>query len=170
MVTETNGHAGGTHRARGPSRRRLSGLARYLGAATLLGVGIEHLEQFSVEHYSAIPTIGPLFALNFASAALVAVALALPLHRLGGPLGRLASPILALGGVGIAAGSLVGLLVSESAGLFGFKEVGYRGAIVLSIALEAATIVLLSGYLVLRRGAGVTVPTPAAVRARTSVR
>jgi hypothetical protein len=168
MVTEMNGHVRGTRRARGSARRLLAGLARYLGAAALLGVGIEHLEQFSVEHYSAIPTIGTLFALNFASAAVVAVGLALPLHRLGGPLGRLASPILALSGIGIAAGSLVGLLVSESTGLFGFTEVGYRGAIVLSIALEAATIALLAGYLALRRAA--TAPTSAAVRPRTSVR
>jgi hypothetical protein len=170
MVTEMNGCAGRTRCARRPARRLLSGLARYLGAAALLGVGIEHLEQFSVEHYSAIPTIGTLFAVNFASAAVVAVGLVLPLHRLAGPLGRLASPILGLSGIGIAAGSLVGLLVSETTGLFGFTEVGYRGAIVLSIVLEAATIVLLAGYLALRRDVGVTAPASAVVRTRTSVR
>ncbi len=51
--------------------------------------------------------------------------------------------LLALGGIGIAAGSLAGLLLSETVGLFGFKELGYREAIVISIVLDVATIVLL---------------------------
>ena len=46
--------------------------SRYLGALALLGVGLDHLEQYSVDSYSVIPTIGTLFALNFASAALLA--------------------------------------------------------------------------------------------------
>ena len=118
--------------------------ARYLGAAGLLGVGLDHLEQFSAEHYSAIPTIGKLFALSFVSAALIAGALAAPVQRLPGRAGRTALPLLSAGGIGVAAGSLAGLLLSESTGLFGFMEVGYRPAIVLSIALELATIVLLT--------------------------
>jgi hypothetical protein len=118
--------------------------ARYLGAAALLGVGLDHLEQYSTEHYSAIPTIGTLFALNFVSAALIAGALAAPVQRLPGRAGRIALPLLSAGGIGIAAGSLAGLLLSESTGLFGFMEVGYRPAIVLSIALELATIVLVT--------------------------
>lgn len=118
--------------------------ARYLGAAALLGVGLDHLEQFSAGHYSAIPTMGTLFALNFVSAALIAGALAAPVQRLPGRAGRTALPLLSAGGIGVAAGSLAGLLLSESTGLFGFMEVGYRPAIVLSIALELATIVLLT--------------------------
>jgi hypothetical protein len=118
--------------------------ARYLGAAALLGVGLDHLEQFSAEHYSAIPTIGTLFALNFASAALIAGALAAPVQRLPGRAGRIALPLLSAGGISVAAGSLLGLLLSESTGLFGFMEIGYRPAIVLSVALELATIVLLT--------------------------
>jgi hypothetical protein len=55
--------------------------------------------------------------------------------------------VLSLAGIGVAAGSLDGLLMSESSGLFGPMEVGYRSAIVLSIALEAATIVLLVAHL-----------------------
>jgi hypothetical protein len=62
-------------------------------------------------------------------------------------------PVLAYGGIGVAAGSLAGLAASESVGLFGFMESGYRGAIVLSIALEAATIVLLSVHLAVARPA-----------------
>jgi hypothetical protein len=118
--------------------------ARYLGAAALLAVGLDHLEQYSTEHYSAIPTIGTLFALNFVSATLIAGALAAPVQRLPGRAGRIALPLLSAGGIGVAAGSLAGLLLSESTGLFGFMEVGYRAAIALSVALELATIVLLT--------------------------
>ena len=123
-------------------------LARYLGAAALLAVGLDHLEQRSAAHYSAIPAIGTLFLTNFASATVVAVGLALPLERLGGPVGRRLPALLALIGVGIAAGSVAGLLISETWGLFGFTEDGYRLAIVVSLVLEVATIVLLGTYLV----------------------
>ena len=133
------------------SRRATS--ARYLGAIALLGVGLDHLEQFSVDHYSAIPTIGTLFALNFASAALLALGLLAPAQRLPGRAGRWAVPVLACGGISVAAGSLAGLAASESGGLFGFMESGYRGAIVVSIGLELATIVLLSVHLSLARPA-----------------
>jgi hypothetical protein len=125
--------------------------SRYLGALALLGVGLDHLEQFSVDSYSVIPTIGTLFALNFASAVLLAAALAAPVQRLPGRAGRLAVPVLSLAGIGVAAGSLAGLLLSESAGLFGFMETGYRTAIVVSIGFEATTIGLLSVHLALRR-------------------
>ena len=121
-------------------------LARYLGAAALLAVGLDHLEQRSAAHYAAIPTIGTLFLVNFVSATVVAVGLALPLERLGGPAGRRLPALLALSGVGIAAGSAAGLLISETIGLFGFMEDGYRSAIVLSLGFDAATIVLLGSY------------------------
>ena len=105
--------------------------SRYLGALALLGVGLDHLEQSFVEHYSAIPTIGTLFALNFAAAVLLAGGLAAPVDRLRGRAGRIALPLLSAGGIAVAAGSLAGLLISESSGLFGFMEVGYRPAILL---------------------------------------
>jgi hypothetical protein len=57
--------------------------------------------------------------------------------------------MLALGGIGIAAASLVGLVVSENASLFGFMDHGYRPAVIAAIAAEAATILALSAYLVL---------------------
>ena len=127
--------------------------SRYLGALALLGVGLDHLEQFSVDSYSAIPTIGTLFALNFASAALLAAGLASPVQRLPGRSGRLAVPLLCLAGIGVAAGSLAGLLLSESSGLFGFMEAGYRPGILTSIAFEAAAIAFLGIHLGLRRRA-----------------
>ena len=42
---------------------------------------------------------------------------------------------------------MAGLLISETTGLFGFMEDGYRSAIVLSLLFEGATIVLLGTYL-----------------------
>ena len=94
--------------------------ARAAGAVALLAAGAEHLRQYSVDHYSAIATIGTLFVLDFA--------------------------LLGVSGIGSAAGAIVGLLISERSGLFGFMEVGYRSAIVVSIVLETATVVLLGGF------------------------
>jgi hypothetical protein len=138
---------------RRPSHRVATG-ARYLGALALLGVGVEHLVEYADDSYSVIPTIGTLFVLNFVSAALLACALAAPLQRLPGLAGRFALPLACAGGIGVAAGSLAALLVSEGGGLFGFTETGYRPAIVLSIALEVATVVLLGAHLTARRAPG----------------
>jgi hypothetical protein len=122
-------------------------LGRYLGALALLGVGLDHLQQYSVDSYSAIPTIGTLFALNFASAAIVSLGLVAPVGRLAGRWADAVLAVLAASGVGIAAGALAGLLISESTGLFGFMESGYRSAIVISIVLEVATMFLLGAFL-----------------------
>jgi hypothetical protein len=115
---------------------------RRLGAVALLGGGAEHLEQFWLEHYSAIPTIGSLFALNFVAAAVIAAGLLV-----------LDAASLAVAGIGVAAGSLAGLLVSEQGGLFGFREAGFRPALALSVALELATVTLLGLHLARRRRA-----------------
>ncbi|HEX8856581.1 MAG TPA: hypothetical protein VF752_13375 [Thermoleophilaceae bacterium] len=138
-----------------PTRSSLAQLARYLGALALLGVGIAHIQQYYADSYSAVPTIGTLFALNFASAAVVSLGLIAPLGRIAGRWATSIRAVLAVSGIGIAAGSLAGLLISENGGLFGFQEVGYRQAIVISIVLEAATIILLSVYLAVN-GLGVT--------------
>jgi hypothetical protein len=61
--------------------------------------------------------------------------------------------VLALAGIGIAVVSLGALFVSESSGLFGFTENGYREAIVVAIASEVAAAVFLVVYLV-ASGAG----------------
>src|SRR4051812_48812872 len=131
-----------------PSRAAVARLGRYLGALALLGVGIDHIEQYYVDSYSAIPTIGTLFALNFASATVVTLGLLAPIRRIAGRWAAALLALLAAGGIGIAAGSLAGLLVSEKGGLFGFMEQGYREAIVISIALEVATMILLGLFLV----------------------
>ena len=113
---------------------------RRLGALALFGVGLDHLEPYAVDHYSAIPTIGTLFVLNFVSATLISCGLAAPPGRLGAR----AALALRLSGIGVAVGSLAGLVKSENSGLFGFTEAGYRPAILLSIALEVATVICLA--------------------------
>jgi hypothetical protein len=130
-----------------------SPLARYLGAAALLGVGIVHLQQYLGAHYSAIPTIGTLFALNFASAVVIAAGLVVPIERVFPRRGRLLHGLLALCGMGVAVGALVALFISEQTPLFGFMESGYRQGIVVAIALEVATTLLLGGFLFGQRGA-----------------
>ena len=130
--------------ARGGSR---AGTAlRVLGALAVLAVGAVHLEQYFGVHFNVVPVIGPLFALNFAGAVLIALGLLLPLGRLHIPL--------ALGGIGLAATSFVFFFISERRTLFGFQDYGYRPAILVALAAEAAAIVLLGGYLAGRGRSG----------------
>jgi hypothetical protein len=134
---------------------------RVLGAVLLIGVGLDHLDQYSAGSYSLVPTIGTLFLLNFVSAAVVGGALLLPVRRLAGRWTEPLHMLLAVSGVAIAAGSLGGLIVSENGGLFGFSEQGYRPAIVLSMVLEIATILVLSAYIAWSPGAARAVGNPA---------
>lgn len=55
----------------------------------------------------------------------------------------------ALGGLGVAAGALTALLISERAPLFGFMEHGYRIEILIAIAAETIAIVALGTVLAL---------------------
>ena len=52
--------------------------ARFLGALSLLAVGAVHLQQYTTL-YSAIPTIGTLFVLNFVGATAIGLGLLTPL-------------------------------------------------------------------------------------------
>ena len=121
--------------------------ALYLGALAVLATGVLHIQQYYGQNYSTIPTIGTLFFLNFVSAVVVAVGLVAPLGRVAGRYADAIRALFAVGGIGIAVGSLVGLFVSESSGLFGFVEHGYRPAIVLAIVAEVAATVFLVIYL-----------------------
>jgi hypothetical protein len=121
--------------------------ARYLGALAVLATGVLHIQQYYGQSYSTIPTIGTLFFLNFVSAVVVAVGLVAPLGRVPGRYVDAIRALFAAGGIGIAVGSLVGLFVSESSGLFGFMENGYRTAIVLAIVAEVAATVFLVIFL-----------------------
>ena len=125
-------------------------IVRWLGALALLSVGVDHIYEYYVNDYRAIRTIGTLFLLNFISALVVALGLVVPLRRLAPRFTRRLLTLLAVSGIGIAAGTLAGLLISENRPLFGFREFGYRGEIVLSIVLDVATVVLLAAFLFLR--------------------
>jgi hypothetical protein len=123
-----------------------SAITRTLGALALLVVGGVHYQQYQYDFYSVIPTIGPLFLVNFISATTLGLFLLSPI-RLPRRFGRISDQIAALAGVGLAAGAFVGLLISEQTPLFGFQEHGYRFAIVLALAAEAVVIMMLSLYL-----------------------
>lgn len=134
-------------------RRRLWQGVRALGALSLLAVGAVHLQQY-LWLYSAIPTIGTLFVLNFAGATAIGLALLAPVGRLLGRWGGAAVALLALGGVGLAATAFVSLLISERTPLFGFMEPGYDPpAIMASRVAELVTVGLL-GSLFIARVAG----------------
>lgn len=117
---------------------------RRLGALTLLIVGGVHLQQY-LAGYSDVPTIGALFLLNAIGAAVVAVGLMAPNERLmSDRRADLAAAVLSAVGVMIAVGALIALFISESQPLFGFMEDGYSTPIVIAIASEALTAILLA--------------------------
>jgi hypothetical protein len=129
------------------TREPVASIARYVGALSLLAAGAVHLQQYYAVYYRVIPTIGPLFVANFVIAVVLGVVLLAPVQRRAPQLHELA----AIGGIVFAAGTIVALEISESRTLFGFHEHGYRAAIVISIAVEAAAIVSLAVYLVSTR-------------------
>jgi hypothetical protein len=124
---------------------------RALGAVAVLAVGVIHLQQY-FKLYSAIPTIGTLFVLNFAGATAIGLGLLAPVeHLLGRRLGAAAVMLLALAGIGLAATAFVFLAISEQTPLFGFMEPGYDPtAILASRLVEGAAVMLLGGFLVAR--------------------
>jgi len=125
--------------------------ARVLGAVALLAMGSWHLEQYKIANFSVVPTIGPLFLLNFVAATILGLLLLIPapsrFARWRLPIQSLA----ALAGVGVAAGALVALLISEQTPLFGFMEYGYRIDVVIAIATEVAAISFLGLFVVCAR-------------------
>ena len=133
---------------RGPGHRiaELS-VARAIGAIALLVVGGVHLEQYTVAHFSVIPSIGPLFLVNFIAATSVGLLLLIPIRRSVRHGRLLFDSLAALAGIGVAAGALAALLISEHTPLLGFMEHGYRLEIVIAIASEAVAIVSLGIFL-----------------------
>lgn len=115
---------------------------RWLGALLIIGVGVVHLEQY-VDFIKDVPTIGTLFLLNGAAAGTVCLLLA-GSFRL----------VPALAGIGVAAGSIVSILIARYAdsGLFNYTEPTWRTPIVIAVALEVAAIVVL-GVVAARRNA-----------------
>jgi hypothetical protein len=129
-------------------------LARAVGAIALIIGGGVHLEQYTVAHFSVVRTIGALFLLDFVASSSLGLILLVPLHGSAGSRRLLLDSLAALAGIGVAAGALAGLLISEQTPLFGFMEHGYRLEIVLSLVAEVVVILALGVYLALadRRG------------------
>jgi hypothetical protein len=122
-------------------------VARALGAIALLVVGGVHLEQYTVAHFAVIPTIGPLFLVNFIAATSLGLLLLIPIRRSARRGRLLFDSLAALSGIGVATGALAALLISEHRPLFGFMEHGYRLEIVIAIASEAVAIAALGVFL-----------------------
>jgi hypothetical protein len=131
------------------TRNMLALLALVVGAAGVLAIGADHLYEYWATGFSTIPTIGTLFLLNFISATLVGVGLLLPLRRLVPRHAGSLRALLALGGIGIAAASLIGLWISETSSLFGFTDSGFRPTILAAIVSESVAVVALTAYLAL---------------------
>jgi hypothetical protein len=138
---------------------------RTLGALALLVVGGVHYQQYRYAFYASIPTIGPLFLANFIGATALGLSLLTPLTSRLGPRGRSLHRVAALAGIGVAAGGLVALLISEHTPVFGFMEHGYRFVIVLAIASDAVAVALLALFLV-RARIGPRVPRAVPTRER----
>jgi hypothetical protein len=155
MTTERNVHhvvtaAPIADRVRPAGWRWVWLLARVAGAFALLAAGAVHLHEYH-GFYSAVPTIGPLSLVNFVGATAIGVALLAPLEHLTGRFRGAAVGLFTTGGIGLAAGSFVMLLVSEHSSIFGFHEAGYDpAAISAARASELATVALLVTSLVIR--------------------
>jgi hypothetical protein len=125
---------------------RAGEVARYLGAVSVLLVGAVHAQQYYDAYFSVVPTIGTLFLLSFIGAGVFGAVLFAPVRRLGRA-GDAILALAALGGIGIALGTLVSLIVSEYTPLFGFMESGYRLAVVLTLLFDVMTTAFLGFFL-----------------------
>jgi hypothetical protein len=134
-------------------------VVRRLGALSLLVVGSVHLQEYS-DGYSAIPTIGTLFMLNFVASMVMGIGLLLPVELLLPRWRTALVTLLALGGVGLSAISLVMLWIAERRPLFGFMEPGYDPEMIQRARIsEVVTVVLLGAFVAAqlfraRRGRG----------------
>ena len=102
-------------------------------AAAIAGI---HLDLWSSHGYRHIPTIGALFLLNAIGGFLLAAA------SLGLPSRLVRFAWLAV--AGYAAVTLIALIISVNAELFGFTESTNAPLIVPSVAVEAAAILVVS--------------------------
>jgi hypothetical protein len=110
---------------------------RVTGALALIAMGALHLQQYYDAGYSALPTIGTLFVLNFAGGVALGLALLLPVERLPGRAGQIALPLLSFAGAAMAATSIAFLLISEQTPLFGFLETSSSSAITDALVIES---------------------------------
>jgi hypothetical protein len=116
-------------------RRRAATLLLRLSCAALLAwIGYIHLHLW-LEGYRQIPTNGPLFLLDaVAGFLLAAVVLAWP------------RPLAGLLAAGYTASTLGALIISLTAGLFGFRESISASYVVQSLAIETITVLALLSW------------------------
>lgn len=124
------------------AQRRLGLLAAAL-VAVIAGV---HFQQY-VDFMSQVPTVGVLFLLNAAGGAGMAAALSSRDVRL--------RCLAAAGAVGLAAGSLVSIVIALQSSFFGYAEPSLRFPIVLAIIAEALVLPVL-GLLLMQSPAAVS--------------
>lgn len=115
-----------------PRPRPLSVL-RAIGVVLLVVQGAVHLRLW-LDGYRALAVIGPLFLAGVVAAFVLAAALAVTPR-----------PIVALGGVALAAGQVVALVLASTTGLFGFETTwtwtGSQGAALWSELLTIPALV-----------------------------
>jgi hypothetical protein len=124
--------------------RPLMTLVRLFAGIFVLAMGGVHIQQYIVHDCRVIPTIGPLFLLNFIGGTVLGLYFLIPANRDAGRIRLLVDAVAAPAGWFLAAGALVGLLVSEHTPLFGFMEHDYRFETVFAIVSEAVAIVVLT--------------------------
>ena len=81
-----------------PARPDRGEVARYLGALSLVVVGVIHAQQYYYDYFSVVPTIGTLFVLSFVGSGVVAAVLIAPVRRLGRNIGDVILALAALSG------------------------------------------------------------------------
>lgn len=117
-------------------------LVPIIAALFLLIQGGVHLQQYLVDGFSQVSVIGPLFLAN----AVVAVSLAaLVVAR--------PTPPVVVAGILVSLGTLAGLLLARSVGLFGFTTGVWRPIEVLAVVSEVGAALSLAAVLVRRRAA-----------------
>lgn len=114
---------------------------RLLAVALLLVEGGIHLQQVEGP-LSAVPTINTLFTLNALGAAVIGLLLAGSRRRV--------AVLGALAGLGLTLGALVSLAIARADTLFDYSEPTLRTAITLAAAVELATVLALSGFVLAR--------------------
>jgi hypothetical protein len=125
-------------------------VTRLLGAVAVLVIALIHLQAYGGP-YSAVPTIGELFLLNVAAAAVIGVTLLAPLEHVLGRRSAVAVVLVTTAGIALALVSLLMLVLAERGTLFGFHEPGYDPtAIWRSRVAEIVAACLLTTSLTLR--------------------
>jgi hypothetical protein len=122
--------------ARGLAARVPDGMlprvATLAGAGALLVAAAVHLAQL-VSIFHAVPWIGPLFAADAVASTGIAIALLTTRLRVGAAAGAL-----------VSGGALLGLALSSTTGLLGWKEEILRPAVVVAIVSELVAVAALA--------------------------